>query len=104
MHWDLGFGGLALLVVMSLAFGAFTQLVFLRRGVWWVGIGATVAAFAMGLFVSEVWFDWATAEELQPNIEGLSFDEVLISYLIGGVIVLVTRFMTRDRTHHPMAA
>ena len=104
MQLDLGVEGLALLVVMSLAFGAFTQLVFLGRGVWWVGIVATVAAFAMGLFVSEVWFGWATAEELQPNIGGLSFDEVLVTYLIGGVIVLVTRFMTRDRTHEPMPA
>ena len=102
MEWDLGAEGLALLAVMSVAFGAFTQLVFLGRGVWWVGIVAAIAAFLGGLFVSEVWFGWATAEELQPNIDGLSFDEVLITYLICGVIVLVARYMTRDRAREPM--
>ena len=104
MQWDLGVQGLALLAVMSLAFGGFTQLVFLGRGVWWVGIVAAVASFAVGLFVSEVLFGWATVEELQPNIDGLSFDEVLITYLVGGVIVLVARYMTRDRAHEPMPA
>jgi hypothetical protein len=88
---------------MSLAFGAFAQLVFLGRGVWWVGAVAAAVSFVVGLFVSEVWFGWATAAELQPNIDGLSFDEVLITYLIGGVIVGVARYMTRDRTHQQMA-
>jgi O-antigen/teichoic acid export membrane protein len=104
MQWDLGAQGLALLAVMSLAFGAFTQLVFIGRGVWWVGIVAAAASFLVGLFVSEVLFGWATEVELQPNIDGLSFDEVLITYLIGGVIVLVTRYVTRDRRHEPMPA
>ena len=104
MQWDLGAEGLALLTVMSLVFGAFTQLVFLGRGVWWVGIAAAATSFVVGLFVSEVWFGWATEAELQPNIDGLSFDEVLITYLIGGVIVLVARYMTRDRTHAPIPA
>lgn len=103
MQWDLGPQGLALLAVMSLAFGAFTQLVFLGRGVWWVGFVAAAVSFVVGLFMSEVWFGWATAEELQPNIDGLSFDEVLITFLIGGVIVVVARYMTRDTTQQPMA-
>jgi hypothetical protein len=104
VQWDLGLQGLAVLAVMSLAFGAFTQVVFLGRGVWWVGLAAAVLSFLAGLFISEVWFGWATAEELQPNIDGLSFDEVLIGYLIGGVIVLVVRYLTRDRTHPSLAA
>lgn len=58
----------------------------------------------VGLFVSEVWFGWATAVELQPNIDGLSFDEVLITFLIGGVIVLVARYVTHARRHEPMRA
>lgn len=104
MQWDLGAQGLALLVVMSLAFGTFTQIVFLGRGAWWVGVVGSALAFALGLGVSEVWFGWATEVELQPNIDGLSFDEVLISYLIGGAIVLVARYMTRDRTPEPTPA
>jgi hypothetical protein len=104
VQWDLGIQAVALLVVMSLAFGAFTQLVFWGRGVWWVGLAAAALSFVVGLVISEVWFGWATAEELQPNIDGLSFDEVLIGYLIGGVIVLVLRYLTRDRTHPSLAA
>jgi hypothetical protein len=30
------------------------------------------------MFISEVWFGWATQEELQPNIDGRSFAEVLL--------------------------
>jgi hypothetical protein len=102
MEWDLGTQGLALLVVMSLLFGGFTQLVFLGRGVWWIGLAAAAGSFVVGLLISEVWFGWATEAELQPNIDGLSFDEVLIGFLIMGVGVLVARFLTRDRTHEPM--
>jgi hypothetical protein len=104
VQWDLGIQGLALLAVMSLIFGVFTQLVFWGRGVWWAGLVAAAVSFVAGLFISEVWFGWATVEELQPNIDGLSFDEVLIGYLLGGVIVLVLRYLTRDRTHPSLAA
>ena len=49
-----------------------------------------------GLFISEVWFGWATQEELQPNIDGLSFDEVLLLGLVPGIVtVLITRYVTR---------
>lgn len=102
MEWDLGPTGLAMLAAMSLVFGVFTQLVFLGRGMPWLGVVAAGVSFVIGLFVSEVWFGWATEVELQPNIDGLSFDEVLISVLILGVVVLVARFITRDRTHEPM--
>jgi hypothetical protein len=104
VQWDLGMQGLALLAVMSLIFGVFTQLVFWGRGVWWAGLVAAAVSFVAGLFISEVWFGWATVEELQPNIDGLSFDEVLIGFLLGGVIVLVLRYLTRDRTHPSLAA
>jgi len=97
VQWDLGSQGLALLAVMSLVFGLFAQLVFWDRGVWWVGLVAAAASFALGLFISEVWFGWATEAELQPNIDGLSFDEVLIGYLISGIVVVAARWLTRDR-------
>jgi hypothetical protein len=52
--------------------------------------------FGVGLVVSEVWFGWATEEDLQPNIDGLSFDEVLLfSMLSWPVVVLVTWLVER---------
>lgn len=105
MQWDLGLQGLAVLAVMSLGFGLFTQLLFFSRPMWWMGLLATAAFFIGGLFISEVWFGWATGAELQPNIDGLSFDEVLLGYAIGVPIVLVARYLTRRRgLHRPAAA
>jgi Na+/proline symporter len=96
MKWDLGLQGIALLAAMSLTFGAVAQLVVWNRATRWLGvIGATVY-FVAGLFVSEVWFGWATAKELQPNIDGLSFDEALLLGLIPGIVaVVVTWYLTR---------
>ena len=52
----------------------------------------------LGIFVSEVWFGWATEEELQPNIDGLSFDEVLLICTLPGIVaVLLARRWGR---HH----
>jgi hypothetical protein len=54
--------------------------------------------FVGGLFVSEV---WATQEELQPDIDGLSFDEVLLFGLVSGIMtVLVTWYVTRRTRRH----
>ena len=45
---------------------------------------------------------WATAEHLQPNIDGLSFDEVLLISLVPGVlVVLATWNFTRRGAHRP---
>ena len=101
MQWDLGLQGIAVLAVMSLAFGVVAQLVL--RSVKWLWLIGSGAFFVLGVFISEVWFGWATAEELQPNIDGLSFDEVLIGYLIGIVVVLVARFtIGRSPGQRPM--
>jgi len=106
MQWDLGLRGLAVLAAMSLGFGVLAGLV--------VGGGTahrlrttaitTVACFGVGLLTSEVLFGWATEDELQPNVDGLSRDEVLLSSLVTTlVIVLVMRHrarrtrMARDR-------
>ena len=97
MTWDLGLTGLATLLFMAILFGVFTQVLFMERALWWVGPVATAVAFVVGVFVSEVVFGWATAEDLQPNIDGLSFDEVLVTYLVGIPIVLAIRYATRDR-------
>ena len=44
-------------------------------------------------------FGWATADDLQPNIDGLSFDEVLLFGLVPGIVaVVVTWFAARSRS------
>jgi hypothetical protein len=100
MQWDLGLQGLGLLVAMSLAFGVIAQLVAGRVTTRWLWLIAAVGYFVVGLFISEVWFGWATQEELQPNIDGLSFDEVLLGLVPGIVTVLVIRHVNRKSRHH----
>lgn len=87
MDWDLGLQGIGVLAVMSVGFGVVAQLVFGRATTRWVGVIVAAVHFVSGLFISEVWFGWATAADLQPNYDGLSFDEVL---LIGVVPVILT--------------
>jgi hypothetical protein len=97
MQWDLGWAGLGLLAAMSLGFGLLAQLVVRRtsRRLWLAGAGGY---FIGGLLVSEVWFGWATEEELQPNIDGLSFEEVLLLGLLPGIaaVVVVTHLWRRS--------
>lgn len=95
MQWDLGFQGAAVLIVMSLAFGVIAQMLFWSRSTAWVWLVASAAFFVAGVLISEVWFGWATGVELQPNIDGLSFDEVLIGFLVGIPIMIVARYVTR---------
>ncbi len=98
MDWDLGPRGLGLLVAMSLGFGVVAQLITWRSTPHWLWLAVTVTYFVSGLFISEVWFGWATEEDLQPNIDGLSFDEVLLIAPIPAIfVVLVTRFASRRR-------
>ena len=98
MQWDLGLQGLAVLAAMSLGFGVFAGLV-VGRGVayrLWATAITTVACFGVGLLTSEGLFGWATEEELQPNIDGLSRDEVLLSsVLTTALVVLVMRYLAR---------
>ena len=101
MRWDLGLQGLGLLLAMSLGFGVIAQLVMGRVTTRWLWLIAAAGYFVGGLFISEVWFGWATQEELQPNIDGLSFDEVLLIGLVPGIVtVLVTRQVTRRTRRH----
>ena len=101
MQWDLGLQGLGLLIAMSLGFGLIAQLVMGRATTRWLWLIAAVGYFVGGLFISEVWFGWATQQELQPNIDGLSFDEVLLLGLVPGIMtVLVTRYLTRRTRRH----
>jgi hypothetical protein len=101
VQWDLGLQGLGLLVAMSFGFGVIAQLVAGRAMTRWLWLVAAAGYLVGGLFTSEVWFGWATQEELQPNIDGLSFDEVLLFGLLSGIVtVFVTWYVTR-RTRRP---
>ncbi len=101
MHWDLGRQGLAVLGAMSLGFGLVAALLVGKdwaHRLWALAI-TTVACFGVGVLTSEWLFGWATEEDLQPNVDGLSRDEVLLSsVLTTAVVVLAMRYLTR-RTH-----
>jgi len=104
VEWDLGLQGLGVLLVMSVAFGVFTQAVFWGHATRWLWLAASALMFVVGLLVSEGLFGWATEEDLQPNIDGLSFDEVVVSFLVAAVVVLVARAFVWRRSHRPGAA
>ena len=96
MDWDLGSSGLLYLAGMSIVFGLLAQLLSWRAAPKWLWALVSAVYFGVGLLVSEVWFGWATEEDLQPNIDGLSRDEVLLIGLVPvAVAVVVTRWMAR---------
>jgi membrane protein implicated in regulation of membrane protease activity len=103
MNWDLGFQGLALLAAMSVAFGGAAHLIAARRTTPWLWAIAGTAFLLAGLFASEVLFGWATAAELAPNIDGLSFDEALLAGVVTGVasIVVTWRLASVQRNDEP---
>ena len=97
MDWDLGAAGVGLLLAMSAGFGLVAQVVAGRgttRWMWLIGAGTF---FVVGLLISEGWFGWATEEDLQPNYDGLSFDETLLALFPSAVIVFVARRLLRRR-------
>lgn len=91
MEWDLGLWGAAYLLGLSLAFGLVAHLVAGRVTTRWLWLIATAGFFVLGLIISEAFFGSATEAELQPNIDGLSRDEVLLGFLPGIIAVLVAR-------------
>ena len=101
--WDMGLQGLATLAAISVGFGVFAGLV--AGGGWprrLLGLAiTTIACFGVGLITSEVLFGWATEEDLQPNIDGLSRDEVLLSSVLTTAIVVVVMRYLAHRTAHP---
>jgi hypothetical protein len=97
VDWDLGAAGVGLLVAMSVGFGLVAQVVAGRgttRWMWSIGAGVF---FVVGILISEAWFGWATEEDLQPNYDGLSFDETLLAIFPSIVIVLIVRRLIRQR-------
>ena len=91
MEWDLGLWGVAYLLAMSVAFGVVAHLVAGGVTTKWLWLIATAGFFVLGLLISEVFFGGATEEDLQPNIDGLSRDEVLLGLLPGIAAVLLAR-------------
>lgn len=98
MQWDLGLQGLGVLVAMSLGFGVIAQVFFGRTTTRWLWAIVSTAHFLGGLFISEVWFGWATEEDLQPNIDGLSFDEVLLIGLVPVVAAVLVSMYVAQRS------
>ena len=106
MGWDIGLRGLATLMAMSLGFGLLAQLLSGRGITRWMWLIASTVFFVSGLLISEAWFGWATEEELQPNIDGLSRDESLLAVVPGIAVVLITRYVVghrRARAHGSVA-
>jgi hypothetical protein len=103
MQWDLGAEGLGLLVLMSLGAGVVAQVIGWKVTRWLWAVAAVVY-FLSGLFISEVWFGWATEEELQPNIDGLSFDEVLLIAPVPVLLVILVAWLTRRRRLTPASS
>jgi len=100
MQWDLGLHGFAVLGALSLGFGVIAAFLVGRgwaHRLWATGI-TTGACLAFGVLTSEWLFGWATEEDLQPNIDGLSRDEVLLSSLLTtALVVLAMRYVTRRK-------
>jgi MFS family permease len=104
MRWDLGLQGLAVLGVISLGFGVVAGLLPWRRRVHrlWAAVITAVACCGVGVLTSEWLFGWATEEDLQPNVDGLSRDEVLLSSLLTtAVVVLVLRYVAHRAQGSP---
>lgn len=101
MDWDLGIQGLSVLAAMSIGFGVIAGVVLWNRAPRWLGLLGAATYFLAGLVISEVWFGWATADDLQPNIDGLAFDEVLLIGLVPAItVVVVAWYVTRTKRLH----
>jgi hypothetical protein len=102
VQFDLGLQGLGLLIVISLGFGVVAQVVAGRRaGTHWLWLIAATGWFIGGLFASEVVWGGATADELQPIIDGLALDESLLGGLVVGLsVVAITLLLTGGRPSH----
>lgn len=103
MQWDLGVQGLALMAGLALGFGILAGLLAgggTARRVRTAAIGAA-ACFVAGLVTSEVFFGWATEVELQPNVDGLSTDEVLLACAVTTVVVVVLARAFTRRSERP---
>jgi hypothetical protein len=100
MTWDLGLRGAAYLLAMSVVFGLAAHMIAGRVTTRWLWLISTIGFFVLGLLISEGLFGWATEEDLQPNIDGLSRDEVLLGIFPGLAAVLLARSWALRRRDH----
>lgn len=91
MSWDLGITGVGVLLGLSLGFGALAQIFAGRKTTKWMWLIGAGSFFVLGLVISEAWFGWATEVDLQPNYDGLSFDETLLAIFPSIIVVVVAR-------------
>jgi hypothetical protein len=103
MQWDLGLQGLAMLGARSLGFGVVAGALVGRGRLYRLRATAitAVACFGAGVLTSEWLFGWATERDLQPNVGGLSRDEVLMSSLLTTAAVVVVMRYLMHRTEAP---
>lgn len=103
MQWDLGLEGLALLGAIALGFGVAAGL--LVGGSWtrraWAAAIGTAACVGAGLLTSEWVFGSSTEDDLQPYVDGLTRDEVLLSSLLTTVVVVVAMRYLARHGHEP---
>ena len=97
MEWDIGLRGLALLMAYALGFGLLAQLLGGKGITRWMWLIATTVFFVSGLLISEAWFGSATEDELQPIVDGLSRDEMLLAIFPGLAAVFITRYVVKHR-------
>jgi len=99
MLFEIGLGGLGLLVAIAALFGVAAQVVF-WKGVRWMFLAAAIGWFIGGLVASEVIWGAMTVAEIQPIVDGLALDESLLGGLIGGLtMVAVVRLLTSERAN-----
>ena len=96
MKLDLSLEGFALLYMFSTIFGLTAHLILARSSTPWMWLIGSIAYFIGGFIASEVFFGYATVDEIQPVIGGLAVDEALFGGLLVGVpVVLVTWYLAR---------
>ena len=109
MVYDIGNYGTQILLGFALGFGAIAQVLAGRSANRWLWLAGVVGWLGGGIVASEVLVGTMTAEEIQPIIDGLAFDEALLGGLVGGIVTfLAARFLTPRSspapTSHPRAA
>ena len=101
MKLDLALEGFALLYLFATIFGGVAHLVLARSSTRWMWLIGSVAFFAGGFVLSEVFFGNATVNDVQPFIGGLAVDESALGGLLVGVpVVLVAWYLARHAGLH----
>lgn len=98
MNYNLESVGLTILVGFSFGFGAIAQLIMGKRATSWLWLLGAAGWFIGGIVTSEVVVGTMTAEEIQPIIGGLAFDEALLGGLIGGLLVVAATWLLARQT------